>query len=197
MVNYKNGKIYKIECGITGMVYIGSTTKETVAQRLSEHVSKYKRWLRLEKAATNYSSFEIIKNGNYKIYLIELFPCNSKDELTSREGELIRQFKLDLTCVNNNVAGRTKHEYEIENKSKRSEKSKEYRILNKDKIEALRIRNNDKMVKYRSDYYAENKDKIKEKKAEKESCLCGSCYTKHTRSRHIKTQKHINFTNAQ
>ena len=74
MVNYKNGKIYKIECGITGMVYIGSTTKETVAQRLSEHVSKYKRWLRLEKAATNYSSFEIIKNGNYKrgIILLQL-----------------------------------------------------------------------------------------------------------------------------
>ena len=43
MVNYEKGKIYKIVCNTTGEIYIGSTTKQTLAQRLSQHVSQYKR----------------------------------------------------------------------------------------------------------------------------------------------------------
>jgi hypothetical protein len=31
------------------------------------------------------SSFEIIEEGDYTIILIELYPCDSKDELFSRE----------------------------------------------------------------------------------------------------------------
>ena len=39
-------------------------------------------------------SNDIIGRGDYKILLIESFPCYSKDELTAREGEIIRQYKL-------------------------------------------------------------------------------------------------------
>ena len=129
MVHYNNGKIYKIVCNITGAVYIGSTTKDTVSQRLSQHVVMYKHWLKLDKKPTNYSSFEIIKNGDYKIYLIELFPCNTKDELTSREGEVIRKYKDDMICVNKYIAGRSKKEYQKDycqqNKEALSGKQKE------------------------------------------------------------------------
>ena len=101
MVNYQNGKIYRIDCLSTGKVYIGSTTKETVAKRLAEHVSKFKQW---KAGKSNYTSFQIIEQGNYKITLIELYPCNSKDELSRREGFYIRS----MECVNKVIPNRTK-----------------------------------------------------------------------------------------
>ena len=39
-----HGKIYKLICNVTGLVYYGSTT-ESLKQRLSEHKNKYKRYL--------------------------------------------------------------------------------------------------------------------------------------------------------
>ena len=47
MVNYSNGKIYKIEpiCEHNeDDIYIGSTTKQYLSQRMDKHRSDYKRW---------------------------------------------------------------------------------------------------------------------------------------------------------
>ena len=41
MRNYGNGKIYKIVCGTTGKVYVGSTTKTYLSQRLFAHYDAY------------------------------------------------------------------------------------------------------------------------------------------------------------
>jgi predicted GIY-YIG superfamily endonuclease len=43
MVNYNNGKIYKIVCNKTGLIYIGSTTKNTIQTRLKEHEGRFKK----------------------------------------------------------------------------------------------------------------------------------------------------------
>ena len=83
MINYQLGKIYKIDCNVTGKVYIGSTCEPTLARRLAGHVGNYKRYL---KGTYSYvSSFEVLVSGNYDIVLIESYPCNSKDELHARE----------------------------------------------------------------------------------------------------------------
>ena len=42
MVNYQLSKIYKIVCNITGKIYIGSTTKKYLAERLAQHVYDHK-----------------------------------------------------------------------------------------------------------------------------------------------------------
>ena len=44
MVNYKNGKIYKIECNETGEVYYGSTTRK-LCDRMTDHRRGYRFWL--------------------------------------------------------------------------------------------------------------------------------------------------------
>jgi len=51
MPDYANGKIYKIEPlnGEEGETYIGSTTKKTLAERMSRHRSHYKGWIKGEK----------------------------------------------------------------------------------------------------------------------------------------------------
>jgi hypothetical protein len=59
----------------------------------------------------------IIKVGKQE-NAIKLLVMNSRDELTSREGEIIRQYKSECECVNIRIAGRTKKEYYEENKDK-------------------------------------------------------------------------------
>ena len=47
MVNYNNGKIYKIEPIVDhdeGDIYIGSTTKHYLSQRMDKHRGNYKSW---------------------------------------------------------------------------------------------------------------------------------------------------------
>ena len=106
MVNYNNGKIYKIEpiCNHDeGDIYIGSTTKQYLSQRLVQHKSNYARY----QAGIMYyvSSFDILENDNYIMSLIENVNCNTKDELLAREGYYIKS----LECVNEKVMGRTKN----------------------------------------------------------------------------------------
>ena len=40
-IDYSKGKVYKIVCNITGLIYVGSTTKEYLCQRLTAHKNDY------------------------------------------------------------------------------------------------------------------------------------------------------------
>jgi len=94
MIDYQQGKIYKIECNVTGKVYIGSTCEPILARRLAGHITSYKRYL---NGTSNYvSSFKIFENGDYCIILLEKYPCDTKDELLARE----RHWCNELECVN-------------------------------------------------------------------------------------------------
>ena len=94
MPDYQLGKIYKIECNVTGKVYIGSTCEPTLARRLASHVGHYRCYL---KGTYPYvSSFDVLQNRNYDIVLIESYPCDTKDELHARE----RYWTNNIDCVN-------------------------------------------------------------------------------------------------
>ena len=125
MNGYENGKIYKLECN--GLVYYGST-KQTLEERLREHKKKYNQYL--NGKGNYYSSFEILKLQDYKIELVEDYPCNSKKELELRESHFITNFE----CCNKCIARRTKRDYYEANKAKILEKRKEYVKKNYDKI---------------------------------------------------------------
>ena len=121
MVNYANGKIYKIVCNVTGKQYIGSTTKKYLCDRLSSHVCKYKMW---KNEKHHYvSSFAVVESGNYNIILVEKCPCTSKEELYARE----RHFIESLECVNMMIPGRTEKEWREANKESIQEKCRQYR----------------------------------------------------------------------
>ena len=45
MPDYQLGKIYKIECNVTGQRYIGSTCEPILARRLAGHITNYKSYL--------------------------------------------------------------------------------------------------------------------------------------------------------
>jgi hypothetical protein len=170
MVNYNNGKIYKIEpicehdeCDI----YIGSTTKQYLSQRMDKHRSNYKSYK--NGKSHNITSFIIFdKYGveNCDIILLENVNANSKDELHIREAHYIKTLK----CVNKCIPLRTKKEYNKENKDEISIKKKDYR--------------------------KQNREKIKESKNKVCVCECGLNYTHVHHKRHLQTKKHKQLMDA-
>ena len=115
-------KIYKIIDNTNGNVYIGKTKQKYLSDRLSSH--KYDK---------ECMSREIIKNGDYKIELIE----ETEDE--TRE----RYWIENTECVNKQIPGRTKKEWNRDNKDKMNSYRKKY-YKNKN--------NRDKFSLYQKEY---------------------------------------------
>ena len=131
MNKYQNGKIYKIVCRKTNLVYIGSTIEKYLSNRLKGHVYKFNNKI------GNYTSFKLLEGGDYYIELVELFPCNSKDELLVRERyyfdliDCVNKYRPTITLVEQKERIQ---KYKADNKSKWAEYMKGYRLKNK-KIE--------------------------------------------------------------
>jgi hypothetical protein len=190
MVNYNEGKIYKIMSNLGDKVYYGSTTKKRLCDRMTFHRCDYKRWLKCKgNFLTSIIIFEEYGIENCSIVLVEAYPCNTKDELRAREAHYIKNFE----CVNKNIPNRTIKEWREDNKYKIVEQTKQYREANKDKITEYREVNKDKMKRY----YEDNKDKIAERAKQRGSvkinCICGSCFRISDRRRHERSLKHIEF----
>jgi len=163
-MNYANGKIYIIRSNSTQNVYIGSTTQK-LSQRMGQHRSDF-------KTNRGRSSSEMIKQGDAYIELIEKFPCEDKEDLHKREGEVMRATE---NTVNKQLPGRTQKEYSDEHKVE----IKQYYQDNKGKISIRRKR-----------YYNDNKDKIQQHKGTKIRCQCGEITMRGNLARHEKTNLH-------
>jgi len=146
MVNYANGKIYKIESTLGDKIYIGSTTKAQLSQRMSKHRSNYKCWkVGKAKLVTSFQLFDEYGLENCSIVLLEDCPCETIDQLKSREAFYIKS----LTCVNKCIPLRTEKERYEENKEAILAKKKAYCEENKEVISAKN-----------KDYYVVNKEAI-------------------------------------
>jgi len=170
MVNYKQGKIYKIECNVTGLIYIGSICKKKLSGRMTEHRSRYKKYLNGKKKYL--SSFKVMENNDYDIILIEDYPCKSKDQLFARE----RYYTNEIKCVNiHKNQGRYLELGETKYKQ-------EYNQIHKEHIK-----------EYNRQYREINDDYRKEKF----TCLCGGKYVCSNKSFHLKTKKHQKYLEEQ
>ncbi len=177
MTDYKNGKIYIIKSKETDKVYIGSTCS-SLKKRFSSHKAEYKKLLRGEK--THCTSIEILKYSDSYIELFEDYPCKTKRELLDREGEVTRN---TLNCVNIQIQGRTKKQWDEDNEEKNKQYRKEFRENNKEK---LKNQYNDwyKSEKGRA-YYEAQKERINIK------VPCPICNFESSKSnllRHIKSK---------
>ena len=93
-LRYQRGKIYTIRCyDDDTSIYVGSTI-----QPLSARMSKH-------RSDKNCSLYKYV-NGNWKNWYIELYeeyPCDNKELLEKREGEITRL----IGNINKHIAGRT------------------------------------------------------------------------------------------
>ena len=152
---YKRGKIYTIRCrDDDSLVYVGSTI-QPLAKRIGGH--------RKDKECSLYQ-FVDGDWSNWYIELYEEFPCDNKEQLEKKEGEVIRE----IATINKYIAGRDLKQYFQDNHDELLEKRKQYQQNNRDKIaeqmKQYRQNNRDNILEQKKQYYQENREKIAEKK---------------------------------
>lgn len=129
---YAQSKIYKITGG--GMTYIGSTTKKYLCQRMSCHRAAKKRFESGNGKSNYCTSYPILDLPDCQITLIETFPCESRDQLNARE----RYWTEQIDCINKNIPGRTRQEYDKiyyqQNKVSKAEYNRKYYQQQKNKL---------------------------------------------------------------
>jgi hypothetical protein len=172
MVNYSNGKIYKLVNNVDDKIYVGSTC-ELLRVRKYKHNYEAKT-----KPSPAHIHFNQIGWNNVDIILIEAFECKNKDELLVRERHWIDELKSEL---NTETPGRKMPEWREDNKEQRLQYNKDRYALKKVEI----------LTKQKA-YYEKNKNIINAKLNVKTQCECGGKYLKKHKANHMKTQKHLN-----
>ena len=132
MPNYQKAKIYKIVDNTNDNIYIGSTCEKLI-RRLQKHKSSYKCYLNPDIKQGYMRSFDIIKNGDFNIILLEECSCDNKEQLLSREQYWIDKKK----CVNYNNPIHNNIKYarvwRDNNREHYNQKSREWTKKNKQK----------------------------------------------------------------
>jgi hypothetical protein len=144
---YQHGKIYKIVDVGYNEQYFGSTTVE-LSTRMARHRARYREYNKTQKSF--YSSFILFdKYGieNCKIELVESYPCDSKDELSSIKGRAV-----DYECANKCSRmkhGKTQIEERIQTSEfgKKAQRSRDYRENHRAEL-----------IEHDRKYYADNKE---------------------------------------
>ncbi len=168
--NYSDSKIYKIECGETGRIYIGSTI-QTLKQRLCQHKSESK-YGRLESNRNKCATKDFI---NPSITLIENYSCDTKEKLLMRE----LYWMQNIECINTVRP--------ILSKEERAQANKRYDIKKREKYK-------EQIKERKKKYYENNKEKINRKNREKITCECGCIIARGNMADHKKSKKHIKLT---
>jgi hypothetical protein len=150
MSSFQNGKIYVIKSKYTPECYIGSTFN-TLYKRFSSHKSTYKKFIKTGKN-TMATVNKILKHSDAWIELIENYPCNTKRELLDREGYFIRK----IPCVNVQIQGRNKKQWDEDNKEHRKEYTKKYMRENKEVLKERKTKwdNSENGKKWKDNYKA-------------------------------------------
>jgi hypothetical protein len=101
MAHYQNGKLYKVVNSENSIVYIGSTTKHYLCERMGCHRSRAKN-----KTSDFYTAMRAIGIDKFSIELIKLYPCDSKAELEAAEGRQMKRYlKKGIELYNSTIDG--------------------------------------------------------------------------------------------
>ena len=117
MVDYSKAKIYKVLNDVDDDVYIGATC-QSLSIRMVGH-----RKARTSTKHKNYKLYRKMNEIGVEHFYIELFketPCDNKEQLRAIEGDYIRKYGT----LNSNIAGRTREEWNEQNKERKNEQSK-------------------------------------------------------------------------
>jgi len=177
--DFNKSKIYKITNDYNNDVYVGSTC-DTLVKRFIRHKTDSKN--EVKKDRPFYILMNEIGFERFRIELIEDYPCQDKYELRQREGHHIRE----IGTLNKRIEGRTKQEYQQDNKERFREYHKQWFKVDKEK-------NKEK-------YQEQNKiynDKKKEYYNEKITCDCGCLASRGHLQRHKQSKKHIELMKNQ
>lgn len=196
---YWSGKIYKIINNTTSQFYIGSTTKK-IEHRFQEHISCSKN--EEKYSAKIYKHMRETDIDDWSVSLIQIFPCETKDELREREQYYIALLKPELNEFKAYCPEETQSEYNAvyrkDNRAKIAETNKNYRDKNKERLAKYcaiyNEKNKARIAETKRIYYVKNKERIAAKQAEKIECeICGFSLLKRHFKKHCETKRHASF----
>ncbi len=105
------GRVYRIVCKTTNKQYIGSTIYP-LKFRLQRHEKAYTGHVRDPNKVGYCASFDILKENNYDIELLELNEYDTRYELLEHEKHYIQTLE---NVVNRYIPSRTKNKYYKDN----------------------------------------------------------------------------------
>ncbi len=209
--NYQNGIQYKIVCKDPAITdcYNGSCC--SLKDRKKNHKSKS---CNPSDKSYNLKVYRFIREhggwDNWTFIQLEVFSCNSKQELVAREREIFDILKptLNTNSPTLNVEKRKRtmakyaeeHKVEIadykkqyydENKVELVSKQKQYYDEHKDEFASKHKQYYDQHKVEIKQYYEENKVELAAKRKQKVKCVCGCDVAKYDLNKHMKTAKHM------
>jgi len=147
---YNNASIYTIRNRADeSLIYVGSTIGP-IHKRLSLHKSSCKQG----KSGSLYSH---IINNDWTDWYIELYekcPCNDRDELCRREGQVIREIGTINKCITGSTRKESNSRYYTANREKHKESVARWQDANREKVN-----------EYSKKWYGANREKRKESMA--------------------------------
>jgi hypothetical protein len=159
MNKYNNGKIYAIRCmDDNKLIYIGSTI-QPLHKRWCDHKLKCRSDNYKEYNKLLYIKMREVGMDRFYIELYVDFPCERREELNRKEGEIIRL----IGTLNKEIAGRTQKEYEVEKKENIKQTKIKYRERNKEEIKLKKKEYYEKNKEIFKAYYEMNKGILKTK----------------------------------
>jgi hypothetical protein len=212
MPDYKNGKLYKLQCD-DGYYYIGSTCNE-LRFRLYGHKTDSK-----DENSKKYQHINTIGWDRVRIVLVEDCPCENKQQLVRKEDMLIRSCEKDPLCLNSRRESHNRQEYYQENREHILENKKEYQQTHSQQIKERKsiyyqehkeeIKQKDKdrykqqkehIIQQKKEYYKQHIDELKQRDAEhyrknKERIRQQQQEYQQTHSQQIKERKRIQYQN--
>jgi hypothetical protein len=125
MNKFEEAKIYTIRNVESPFdIYVGSTIQRYLCQRFAKHLQD----CRNGKNSLLYQRMRDTMLTNWYIELYETFPCNTREELCRREGEVIKE----IATLNKNIAGRSVAQWYLDNKRMVVDRMKMYYKANRD-----------------------------------------------------------------
>ena len=186
-IDYSRTQIYKYVCNDSSVLceYVGSTTN------WDKRKAQHKQFCNNEtNPHYHLKLYEMMRaNGgfdNWKMILIEDYPCKSKREACARE-----QYQLEQLTekINNIRALRTEEQL----KEYHTSYYQEHKEKIKEKATIYQQEHKDERKEYLKEYREKNLDKIKTHKNEKLVCECGVTCSRNNMTTHKKSKQHLTY----
>lgn len=172
MSDISKGSVYKIICGVSNCVYVGSTF-DTLRNRWQMHKKHFNEWIARGRSGRSTSIMPYFeKHGieNFKIILIKSYDCVRTNNKDRKHLNAYEQLWINVTkCVNLSsplclLKKEKSRWYKEDNKERLSRKYEEYKRVNKDKIslkgKLYRLANKERIAASKRAYEKENKERI-------------------------------------
>lgn len=187
MSKYQKGIIYKLVNTVDDKFYVGSTISG-LKHRIGQHKSNSSKKTHIKV----YAYLNELGWDNVTIEEIERYPCSNKVELTKREQHWKDILKPELN-TNDCIVCISKAEYTRKWKRNKYKNNQEYRQSELEKGKNFRLNNPNYMSTHSKNYHVLNKDKIMERKNKIVICDCGSSYQYGSTAVHKRTRKHQKY----